>query len=67
MRSSFAQSCSKTVASRKAKYPVGESNPCLRRERAVSWATRRTGRGVGLSILRSSGRVVYWTAQSINS
>ncbi len=24
-------------------YPVGESNPCLRRERAVSWATRRTG------------------------
>ena len=26
------------------KYPVGESNPCLRRERALSWATRRTGR-----------------------
>src|SRR5262245_48363356 len=25
-------------------YPVGESNPCLRRERALSWATRRTGR-----------------------
>jgi hypothetical protein len=27
-------------------YPVGESNPCLRRERALSWATRRTGRAV---------------------
>ena len=24
--------------------PVRESNPCRRRERAVSWATRRTGR-----------------------
>ncbi len=25
--------------------PVGDSNPCRRRERAVSWASRRTGRG----------------------
>ena len=25
--------------------PVGDSNPCCRRERAVSWASRRTGRG----------------------
>jgi hypothetical protein len=25
-------------------YPVRESNPCYRRERATSWATRRTGR-----------------------
>jgi site-specific DNA recombinase len=24
--------------------PVGDSNPCYRRERAVSWASRRTGR-----------------------
>ena len=24
--------------------PLGESNPCYRRERAVSWATRRRGR-----------------------
>ncbi len=24
--------------------PVGDSNPCCRRERAVSWASRRTGR-----------------------
>ena len=23
--------------------PVGDSNPCYRRERAVSWASRRTG------------------------
>src|SRR5579875_3753139 len=23
--------------------PVGDSNPCCRRERAVSWASRRTG------------------------
>ncbi len=30
--------------SRVAKYPVGESNPCYRRERAASWASRRTGR-----------------------
>ena len=29
---------------RLTQYPVGESNPCLRRERALSWATRRTGR-----------------------
>ena len=28
----------------RSEYPVGESNPCLRRERALSWATRRTGR-----------------------
>ncbi len=25
--------------------PVGDSNPCCRRERAVSWASRRTGQG----------------------
>ncbi len=25
--------------------PVGDSNPCYRRERAASWASRRTGRG----------------------
>src|SRR5487761_2095686 len=25
--------------------PVGDSNPCCRRERAASWASRRTGRG----------------------
>src|SRR5579875_2237813 len=25
--------------------PVGDSNPCCRRERAVSWASRRTGPG----------------------
>ena len=25
--------------------PVGDSNPCYRRERAVSWASRRTGPG----------------------
>ncbi len=25
--------------------PVRDSNPCYRRERAVSWASRRTGRG----------------------
>lgn len=28
------------------RYPVGESNPCFRRERAASWTTRRTGRVV---------------------
>ncbi len=27
--------------------PVRDSNPCYRRERAVSWASRRTGRGRG--------------------
>ena len=26
--------------------PVGDSNPCYRRERPASWATRRTGRSV---------------------
>ncbi len=26
--------------------PVGDSNPCCRRERAVSWASRRTGQGL---------------------
>ena len=33
--------------------PLGESNPCYRRERAVSWATRR--RGPGLDAARQSG------------
>ena len=26
-----------------AKYPLGESNPCLRTENPMSWATRRRG------------------------
>ena len=26
------------------KYPLGESNPCLRTENPMSWATRRRGR-----------------------
>ncbi len=34
--------------------PVGDSNPCRRRERAVSWASRRTGRGLrGLNECRN--------------
>ena len=33
------------ILHKRSEYPVGESNPCRRRERAVSWATRRTGRG----------------------
>jgi resolvase-like protein len=33
-----------TLAVRVPKWrPVGDSNPCCRRERAVSWASRRTG------------------------
>ncbi len=31
-------------------YPVGESNPCYRRERAASWASRRTGLGYAESV-----------------
>ena len=27
-------------------YPLGESNPCLRTENPMSWATRRRGRGM---------------------
>ena len=42
-------------------YPVGESNPCLRRERALSWATRRTGRKWRESrIFRHQGLFVNW-------
>ncbi len=36
--------------------PVGDSNPCYRRERAASWASRRTGRGM-LHLARPPGRV----------
>ena len=36
--------------------PVGDSNPCYRRERAASWASRRTGRG-GLWLPRLPARV----------
>ncbi len=31
--------------------PLGDSNPCYRRERAVSWASRRRGR---ISLLRKT-------------
>jgi hypothetical protein len=33
--------------------PVGVSNPCFRRERPASWATRRTGRSVPAKRARS--------------
>ncbi len=37
--------------------PVGESNPCYRRERAVSWASRRTG-------LKAEGRVLGYASDA---
>ena len=43
---SIAKSATPGVRSSVPKWrPVGDSNPCRRRERAVSWASRRTGRG----------------------
>lgn len=38
--------------------PVRESNPCYRRERAVSWTARRTGR----STLKDGDYAAYWRA-----
>ena len=47
---------------KRTEYPVGESNPCLRRERALSWATRRTGRKWRESrIFRHAGPLVNWS------
>ena len=40
--------CGQRLASRQrvaeTKHPLGESNPCLRTENPMSWATRRRGR-----------------------
>lgn len=33
-------------------YPLGESNPCLRTENPMSWATRRRGRRAGTAFDR---------------
>ena len=33
---------------RTIQYPLGESNPCLRTENPMSWATRRRGRGTAM-------------------
>ena len=50
------------ILHKRSKYPVGESNPCLRRERALSWATRRTGRKWRESrIFRHAGPLVNWS------
>ena len=37
------------------KYPQGDSNPCRRRERAVSWASRRWGRLRRCEIVEGEG------------
>ena len=44
--------------------PVGDSNPCRRRERAVSWASRRTGRGVernraGNKLIQAADKIYF--------
>jgi hypothetical protein len=54
---SHARTMSRQAMNRQ-QYPVGESNPCLRRERALSWATRRTGRsGVNREFSAIGGRL----------
>ena len=41
---SYSRSFSDTITSTREKWrPLGGSNPCYRRERAVSWTTRRRG------------------------
>src|SRR5262249_42174994 len=42
------------------KRPVGDLNPCYRRERPVSWATRRTGSGGYRIAGRMGGRLGAW-------
>ena len=40
------------------RYPQGDSNPCRRRERAVSWASRRWGPIEGAQAGRQIGAAV---------